>query len=41
MKIEECSVCGKEVPSTLIGTDGRCLDCLAPVEDEDEQFRDE
>jgi len=28
MKIIKCSVCGKPTPSTLIGADGRCPDCL-------------
>ena len=32
MKIEQCSVCGEECPSTFIGADGRCPDCLEPKE---------
>lgn len=28
MKIVKCSVCGEEVPSTMIGVDGRCRRCL-------------
>ena len=28
MKTEKCSICGKEVPSSMIGMDGRCRECL-------------
>ena len=28
MKIMICSVCGNIVPSTMVGVDGRCPECL-------------